>query len=126
MAGAKTLSLSKYLTNLNDHVDARRLKELIGSLLNLTYAVADDESELDDPSVNSFQYILHLALAILQLAEESCITPDCLNKVINVLKRAGEVAYSCVNDCTELKVLAEELRSLYNHELAYSSYWWRF
>ena len=123
MVKAKTLSLSKYLMNISNDVDARRLKELVGSLLNLTYAVADDESELSNEKVNGFQYVLHLALAVLQLAEESCLTPGCLNKVINVLRRTGEVAYSCINDCSELKMLAEELRSLYNNELSYSSYW---
>ncbi|ABW00982.1 hypothetical protein [Caldivirga maquilingensis] len=123
MVKAKTLTLSKYLMNLSDNIDARRLKELIGSLLNLTYIVADDESELNDEGVNDFQYILHLALAVLRLAEEPCLTSDCINKVINVLRRTSEVAYGCVNDCGELKVIAEELRSLYNHELSYSSYW---
>ncbi|WP_291767541.1 hypothetical protein [Caldivirga sp. UBA161] len=123
MVKAKTLTLSKYLMNINDGVDARRLKELIGGLLNLTYIIADDESELNDEDVNSFQYVLHLALAVLQLAEENCLTPSCLSRIINVLKRAGEVAYGCINDCSGLKVLAEELRSIYNHELSYSSYW---
>ena len=123
MVKAKTLTLSKYLMNLSGNINVLRLKELIGSLLNLTYAVADDESELNDERVYSFQYVLHLTLALLQLAEESCLTPDCLNKVTNVLRRTGEVAYGCINDCSELKMLAEELRSLYNHELSYSSYW---
>jgi len=120
---AKTLTLSRYLMNLNNGVDAHRLKELIGSLLNLTYAVADDESELNNEEVYNFQYVLHLALAILQLAEENCLTSNCLDRVISVLRRTGEVAYGCINDCSELKALAEELRSLYNHELSYSSYW---
>jgi hypothetical protein len=104
-------------------LDAGRLKEIVGSLLNLTYAVADDEAKLNDEVVFRFQYALHLTLAILGSAEDGCLTPSCINKLVNVLRRVGELASKCVDECSEIVLINEELRSIYEHEQSCSSYW---
>jgi len=121
--GPRVLRLFRYLTNINCDLDAGRLKEIVGSLLNLTYAVADDEAKLNDEVVFRFQYALHLTLAILSSAEDGCLTPSCISKLVNVLRRVGELASKCVDECSEIVLINEELRSMYEHEQSCSSYW---
>jgi len=123
--GPRVLRLFRYLTNINinSDLDAGRLKEIVGSLLNLTYAVADDEAKLNDEVVFRFQYALHLTLAILGSAEDGCLTPSCISKLVNVLRRVGELASKCVDECSEIVLINEELRSMYEHEQSCSSYW---
>lgn len=121
--GPRVLRLFRYLANINSDLDAGRLKEIVGSLLNLTYAVADDEAKLNDEVVFRFQYALHLTLAILSSAEDGCLTPSCISKLVNVLRRVGELASKCVDECSEIVLINEELRSMYEHEQSCSSYW---
>jgi len=121
--GPRVLRLFRYLTNINCDLDAGRLKEIVGSLLNLTYAVADDEAKLNDEVVFRFQYALHLTLAILSSAEDGCLTLSCISKLVNVLRRVGELASKCVDECSEIVLINEELRSMYEHEQSCSSYW---
>jgi hypothetical protein len=121
--GPRVLRLFRYLANINSDLDAGRLKEIVGSLLNLTYAVADDEAKLNDEVVFRFQYSLHLTLAILSSAEDGCLTPSCISKLVNVLRRVGELASKCVDECSEIVLINEELRSMYEHEQSCSSYW---
>lgn len=117
----KTISLFKYLLNIRDDLSISELRRLVSALLNLTYAVADDRSELNDELVYKFQYALHVVIAILKYAQEDgCLSPNCIGKVVSILRRIGEL--TC-GDSNELVSIIEEVRSIYEHEQAYSYYW---